>query len=152
VTTYAVRPFRAADVEAMELLEEIRALLKEAGILETAGETFARSGPAFTALADGVLLGSAGLILHWKGVAEVWLLPTPYIADHPLFVFRSFRRCLWEMIRLHRLRRVQALVSADVPINHRWVERLGFTLEGAMPRYGPFGETHLRYALLPEVF
>ena len=37
-------------------------------------------------------------------------------------------------------------VHAEFSTSRRWVERLGFAFEGAMPGYGPGGPPHHRHA------
>jgi hypothetical protein len=44
---------------------------------------------------------------------------------------------------------VQAGVVAEHGAGRRFVEHLGFTEEGLMPKFGPRGETFAKYVLFP---
>lgn len=106
-------------------------------------------GVAYTGFVDGEIAGCAGVLVQWPGMGEAWAILTDVGRAHPIFVHRVVSRTLREIIVHSRLRRVQADVVAAFAVGRRWVERLGFEFESAMPRYGPKGEDFVRYRILP---
>lgn len=113
------------------------------------GEMYAKAGPCFAGFVDGELAAVAGVVLGlvpWGGVGEAWAVLTDLGRAHPLFVHRRVVRALKAIIREHNLHRVQATVLEPFTVGATWCEALGMVQEGRMPRYGPEGETMLRYA------
>lgn len=90
-----------------------------------------------------------GMFLLWTGVGEYWFHGTWEAAQHPVPVFRNAKRLVDTWARLHRLHRLQVTVEEQFAVSVRFVEALGFTLEGRMERYGPNQETFLRFVRLP---
>jgi len=64
---------------------------------------------------------------------------------------RTVRRLLRELAVLGNYRRVQCHVAPDFPEAVRLVEWLGFKYESTAEKYGPQGQTLLRYVYFPEV-
>lgn len=105
----------------------------------------ATRGPAHTLRIDRQIAACYGIAVLWPGLGEAWAILTPLGKRHPLVVTRAIARALDRTMRLWRLRRVQADVSAMNSSACRWVELLGFVRESTMPRFGPHGETFYRY-------
>lgn len=145
-----VEPFRAADLAEMVMAERDLARLKLAGSLEALGHVFETRGPSWTLRIDDLIIGSGGVTILWPGVGEAWILQSIFAGQYPLASFRAIREGLKAGIRSHGLRRIQSVVHHSIPRDQRWVVRLGFDFEGIMSRYGPEGDTYLRYALLPQ--
>ena len=108
-----------------------------------------REGPAYSGLLDGALLGSAGVLIPWRGLGVAWAVISPLGRQHPVMVHRTVVRALRRIIDEHGLRRVEATVLADTALHARWVEAMGFEREAIMPAWGPEGETAYKYVLYP---
>jgi hypothetical protein len=118
--TPTVRAFRAEDAEHL-LNRDGTQLTRQAFLRQAA------SGPSFTACVDEQPIGCAGVILLWPGVGSCWMLVTDELSTHGLWLTRTVKTFLREMIRVHRLHRLEATsVNGD---NGRWLEVLGFTSE-----------------------
>lgn len=109
-----------------------------------------REGLAWTAIADGKVVGCGGIKLFWDGVGEAW---AAYPADRRRWAFaiaRITKRMLRTIMREHHLRRVQAVVVEGFPCGMRFARWLGFTLEGRMARYAPDGQDAYLYSLVGD--
>lgn len=103
------------------------------------------SGAAFTAIEEeGQIIGCAGLQPLWKGVMEAWIIVSPLIVKHKLWLFKTLRLVLDNMQIGHKINRIQASPVDGSP-TEKLVTMLGFKWEGHMPCYGPNGEDHVRY-------
>jgi hypothetical protein len=108
-----------------------------------AGET---SGPAWTLIVDGRVIGCGGVMLLWPGVGEGWMLPGTDTHRHKLALHRTVGRQIVELQDHERLRRLQTIVNVNYPESARWLSRLGFENEGLMKRFGVNGDDYWRLA------
>ena len=137
-------PFRAAHLMQFDAREvggedcRLLAELKE------------RSGPAVTAIQDGVILGCGGVAVGWPGVGACWAHFSEALFRHRIWATRMTRGLLAEAVLAHRLHRLETTVLADSLANRRWAEALGFTPEtGGLARaYTPDRQDVLRYERL----
>ena len=88
-----------------------------------------RLGPCFTFEYEGILLGCVGAIGLLPGVASVWMALTDHAASHGLWLTKTIKAMLADLIRAFGLHRVEALVLVTSARNQRWIEMLGFTCE-----------------------
>lgn len=88
---------------------------------------------------DRVIL--CGGVLTSLGMGTVWAVLSADAGRHMLALHRATERYL----EMQQLRRIEAAVQKGFMPGCRWAELLGFRFEGEMPRYGPNGETYLRY-------
>jgi len=111
---------------------------------------YAEAGPAFTGrIADGRILACAGLMVQVPWVADGWMLPTPLVRQYPLAFHKTVRDAFGQLVAGLRLTRVQVAVDAGIASRCAWIERMGFTKEGTMRKFGPHGETMHLYAIFP---
>ena len=109
------------------------------------------AGPAFTAICDGQVLGCAGLILPWPGIGLAWMELSEQADQYRLWLTKVTRRVLTDLMRAHRLHRVEVVVLADSPRNQRWIEALGFTRENGRARaYSTDRRDVIRYERVKE--
>ena len=106
------------------------------------------NGPAWTGFEEETMLGSAGVILRWPGLGYAWAVLTPAGRRRPIPVHRGVRRHFEDIIVKESLRRIDAEVLQVDRIACRWLERLGFQVDGEMPAFGPRGEPFVRYVRL----
>lgn len=86
-------------------------------------------GPAFTAIVNDRPIVSAGMIILWPGVGHAWVVIGD-IKGHGLWVTRTVKRVLGDIIRGCELHRVEATVLTDAKEHHKWVKLFGFEPEG----------------------
>lgn len=111
---------------------------------------YATAGPAFTGrLEDGRLLGCAGLMVQVPWVADGWMIPTDLVRKYPIAFHKVVREAFCQLVSSLQLARVQVAVDASMPSRCAWIERMGFTREGLMRKFGPHGEAMYLYALIP---
>ena len=146
-----VEPFRKEHAFEIVFGDHAYQELKPVHHLADAYTTFESGGPGFTGRLDGRILGCAGLLVHWPGVAHAWVLASKDVPHHPVTFHREIAFRFPPFIQELKLWRVQAEVDEAYDIGRRWARRMGFQEEGTMPLYGPTGQTYIRYALLiPE--
>lgn len=108
-------------------------------------------GPAVTALDGDMILGCAGLLLPWPGIAIAWMVLSEQIGEHGVWMTKMVKRFLDDMIRCYALHRIEAVVLADNERNRRWIERLGFTRENGCARaYTQDRRNAIRYEWVRE--
>lgn len=100
------------------------------------------NGPAVSAFdGDRILIcGGIAKITNTNGVC--WALLSEEAGKH----MHSLHFAVKRFITLQPWRRLEASVEKNFSAGCRWVQLLGFEMEGEMRGYGPNGETHLRYA------
>jgi hypothetical protein len=108
-------------------------------------ENLAR-GPAFT-LTNGQPIACGGILIMWKGVGEGWVVTSHLVEEHPILFAKTVWRGLEDIIKKHKLERVQTLVDAEHKVSQKWVTRMGFHKEGLMVKYIG-GRDYFRYALI----
>lgn len=109
--------------------------------------------PAFTALFEDKIVGVGGLLILWDGVGEMWLMLTADCKREGIFgimALQAIKDKVDELIREHKMRRVQCTVRVDFPKARKMVEALGFTLEGLMRCYCPDGSDVWLFARITE--
>lgn len=102
------------------------------------------SGPAFTGIHEGRVLGCAGLVKQWENRAIAWALLSGDIGNEFVRIHRAVHRFL----ELTSFDRVEAHVDADFEQGHRWIHMLGFKQEGYMKQFNPNGGDAVLYARL----
>ncbi len=135
-----IRPFQYADALS----------LQPPGVLEDDYRDWAwenyNKGPAWTGFVDGVLVGCAGIRILWRGCGEGWVAVCPDAKAYREFIYEAIPPYLAQIIRDHRLHRVQAHVLVDNPVHVRFVENLGFEREGVLRAYDPQRNDYFLYA------
>lgn len=109
--------------------------------------------PAFTALFEGEIVGIGGMIILWEGVGEMWLMLTANCKREGVFgiiAFEAIKKKVDELIKEHKMRRVQCTVRVDFPKARKMVVALGFQLEGLMKKYCPDSCDVWLYARITE--
>jgi len=89
---------------------------------------------------DGRVLACFGVWPHWPGVGRAWSdLTAESLREHPKALHRAVMEELAGEIERNEFRRVEAIVAADHEAGQRWMDHLGFQLEGVMSNYGVGG-------------
>lgn len=138
-----VRDFRPEDVDGLEPPEVHVRSLEAIGDWRKMIRTSAATGPCWTALHEGRVLGVAGLGVHWEGRAEAWCL---LAREVPTRLWPAIHRAALRGIEAAGFRRVEATAKQGFEPAGKWLRMLGFVPEGVMPAYGPDGADHMRWA------
>jgi len=130
-------PFRPAHLESL-IPQEAQSMALPYMNREH-GEQLVCSGPAFTGIAGGRIIGCAGLVAAWPNRAIAWTVmarstPTLFLRAH-----RAIRRFLDDQA----VRRIETYVVSDFDAGHRWVRALGFVREaGPLRQFDPLGNSY----------
>jgi len=109
-------------------------------------------GPAYTlAIKDEIILCGGVMLIGWQR-GEAWTLFAKNFRKYPISCFKACKWVIAEAIREHKLRRVQAVIEPCIDRAREFIERLGFTQEGTLRRFGPEGEDFAMYAKIVEEF
>lgn len=103
-------------------------------------------GPALTLLdKDKRILACFGIVFVGPKTAEAWALMGDDTRKNMKSIHKAAKWCLEEAHKRYGVRRLQAAISSERPTAMRWAQKLGFNPEASMPRFGPDGETFIRY-------
>ena len=105
----------------------------------------------YTAIFEGLIVGVGGLVIHWEGVAEVWLMLTDNCKKdgfHGVIALTAIKDKMEELIKINNIRRAQATVRIDFPQAIKMIEFFGFKNEtpNAMEQYCPDKGDAYRYS------
>lgn len=108
-----------------------------------------RGGPAFTAVAGEFILGCGGVLLVWPGVGSAWMNLSEAVFLYRIWLTRTVKRALEDIMRAHNLHRLEAAVLANSERNRKWIESLGFRPEGGVARaYTQDRQDAVRYEMV----
>lgn len=98
----------------------------------------------WTAIENGKVLGSAGLIPVWQGHTHAWAL---LAADCGPAGMLLLTRAILRMLKM-QAGRIQTVVEADFVEGQRWMKVLGFTREtpDVMRKWYPDGSDAILYS------
>jgi len=103
-------------------------------------------GPALTLLGDDKqILACFGIIFVGPKTAEAWAMVGDDVKANAKSIHKAAKWCLEEAHKRYEIRRLQAAISESRPTARRWAQKLGFRAESFMPKFGPDGETFIRY-------
>ncbi len=105
-------------------------------------------GLVFTIIHEEQPISVCGAIELWPGVAEIWFLTTEYVDEHKTFFYRQVINLMNHVQKEMNLHRMQCTVETDFVQCQKWLEGLGFIIEGVMLMYGPDKKNHYRYSKL----
>lgn len=110
---------------------DIRAVLNRDGSTIDLDRTLVqmRSGPAFAAEVEGVVIGCAGVVIPWPGTGMCWMMLAKEAARYACWLTRTTKRILTDLCRAFGLHRLEAMALHDSDRNQRWFRALGFTVE-----------------------
>ncbi len=105
-------------------------------------------GTSFTAYHRGRIIGCAGIRILWQGVGEAWVFFDQSITECAKEAYYYVGRYMRSIASEHSLHRIQAFVAANDHAAIRYVDNLGFRVEGKLERYGPSGDDYFLYAIV----
>jgi hypothetical protein len=104
------------------------------------------TGPAFTLMEEGRVLGCGGLVIEGDE-GKAWMFLSDGLRARPMLLHRTVKRALPALVRSYRLRGVSAEAHCKFAAARQWLERLGFRYEADLPRYAGTTENYARYCL-----
>jgi len=104
-----------------------------------------REGPAFTVIVNDKPIACAGVMLVRPGVGYAWTVFSHDFLNYRLYVTRSLRRALRDIVKGCALHRVEAQTLEDNYVNRKWLEHLGFEVEGIAHDYTSDRRNVVRY-------
>lgn len=130
-----VVPFRAIHLAGIRWPEEEYVRLMG----QQAVEIYERN-PAWTGTCNGRFVAAAGIVVPYRGLGEAWAIAGPLVHSHRTFFHRTIKAGILGIAQALGIRRLQVTVRADFTVSHEWVQRLGFTFEARLAKYGVKGE------------
>ena len=103
----------------------------------------------FTAIFKDEIVAVGGIVIHWPGMAEVWMIITNHCNKNGLYgivTLGAIREKMEELIKDNNIIRAQATVRIDFPVAKKMIEFLGFQQEGLLRQYCPDRCDAYRYA------
>jgi hypothetical protein len=110
-------------------------------------QEIARTHDAHTALDDGLVFCSAGVVSIWPGRAQVWAIVSRNTdRRRMLWLHRQALAWLDQLQESVEFRRIEAVARVDHPAANRWLVMLGFEKEGHLGCYDADGNDHNLYS------
>lgn len=134
-------PFKAEHLEMIEL-QPHQAGFSTYIAQKQYGKSLEQGSESFTAIADGKVVGCAGLVFQWEQRALAWALLSHDAGKHMISIVRKIDKYL----NFRDVRRVEATAICGFKPGARLLEMLGFKYEGLAEKYTPDGEDVLMYA------
>ena len=142
--------FHVKHLEILEMREEEKnGIFTLNDIYERIERLAENSILAFTMIYDGRIITCAGFVELWPGVAEIWQIPSKYVAQNPVLFARDIRRFLEEIINTFKWHRVETKCPVD-DLHDRWMKWLGFECEGHLKKFSHDKKDVKQYARLIE--
>jgi RimJ/RimL family protein N-acetyltransferase len=108
----------------------------------------------YTCIHDGHIVAIGGIKMFFEGVGESWVMFTEYVKTEGVWgimASRVIQNKLEELMAELKVRRCEANVRADFPVALRFVEALGFTLDGERKQWFPGGTSAMLYSKVTNV-
>ena len=107
--------------------------------------------PSSALIGRGQVLACAGLVPHWPGRAEAWMLVTRAARKRDLV--QAVRRCQVALNAaqcLPEFRRIEMYVRASEPWACRFAHSLGFLAEGVLRAWDPEGRDMILFSRISQ--
>jgi len=109
------------------------------------------AGYAYTGVHNDNIIGCGGIYILWHGCGEAWATYPLSFRSNIYTVWKYTKKMLQNIIKEHKLHRVQAIARSDFPGGINWLKHLGFEIEGTLRRYCPNGEDAYMCAILTDI-
>lgn len=102
---------------------------------------------SYALLVGGRLLGAGGVVVHWHGLAEGWLLPSSLCSRRDLVLATRAMRTWFDRLQAHPVfRRLEVRISAAASWRACWAKAIGFDAGQLLEAWGPDGSDHYLHA------
>jgi len=138
-------PFEMIHLKAIDLREYEANL----GFLKNLDEDYFKQmelqNNAHTILLDGVILACWGYNFMWKGVCELWTIPSKYIEENGQVYAKVTKQQFRKFEKIYNFHRIQMTTLAD-KAHIRWMKFLEFKREGILHKYSEHGDNFIMWA------
>lgn len=107
-------------------------------------------GPGFTAFVDDKVLACAGVLVERPGVGFAWTVFGHDFPRYAVWLTRTIKLALRDIIRGCKLHRVEAHVLESQSVERKWIELFGFEPESVAHEYTSDRRHVVRYEFLPD--
>jgi len=131
-----VRNMTVSDIPSLKLSEE---WMRDRYI------PYLESGsPSYIVENEGRPLCAFGCVLLWDGVCEVWY--NLISREKTISQIRIIKKYLKEQAESLKIRRMQATIKCSSLVGRKFIEAMGFTLEGKLKKFMPDYSDAFMYA------
>ena len=103
-------------------------------------------GKAETLVIDDKVICCFGIINLWRGVGEIWLLPSVYVTNYRKTFHKTIINVLNNEQKNNKLHRIQSVCDIRNQVTINWHKHLGFTEEGILRKYDKAGRDYIMMA------
>lgn len=109
-------------------------------------------GDCVTGVHNGVIWGVGGVVVHYEGMGEFWLmLAKGFNKDLAgSSILKQIMLFVEDKIELHNLHRAQAVIRSDFDVAIKMIHFLGFEREGLLKQYLPNRTDAFMYSRIKE--
>jgi hypothetical protein len=140
-----VRPWKKGDTQRLAL-QQNQQYDPESLNEDTDFSDLAEQGLALTFEDGEEVLMIAGLVPQWTNRAIAWTLISKNAGRH----FVEMHRYVENFLNNSEFRRIESMVDVGFVAGHRWMQMLGFEVEGYMRAYQPSGADMVLYARIKQ--
>lgn len=126
---FKVIPFKKEHIEVMDVRDHESNILNN-DVLSKLEKT----SIAFTGVVNGKIISCGGIIVVFKGVAELWQIPSIYVSEITIKYARYIRKWIELMRQEFQLYRMET-ICLDDDLHNRWMRFLGFEREGVKRKF-----------------
>lgn len=101
----------------------------------------ARPGEKWALIAGDRAIAMGGAMPLWPGVMSTWLVASEELPGHGLELLRAVRQ-LHEALAKDGVRRFQTVCMSGYTVGRRFLDRLGYVVEGHARAFGKRGEDY----------
>ena len=102
----------------------------------------------YTCFVDDEPFFIGGLVMRWPGVGEFWGLGSRDIDRRPKLFIKLTKTILEQLITHYSLHRAEAHCWAGYPHGLKWLQKLGFKIEGLRSSWSPNKHDYYQLARL----
>lgn len=142
-----IRPYRAVDAIELKAKSGIFGANYWCNFEQDA-KSAELSGPGYTAMMNGEIIGCGGVRVFWNGCGEAWALFPPEIKHLKRELITLTKEYLDLIVRAYKLRWIQATPKKSFNGSVILLKHLGFKFKCELEGYAPDGEDCVLYALV----
>jgi RimJ/RimL family protein N-acetyltransferase len=124
-------PFEPKHLDEIELQPHEKEMFNAQGFLQVATGTAATT---YSFIHKGALIAIGGYYEKWKGVVELYIVPSVHFTKYPIAVLKETQNMYDEVTADISIHRIES-ACLDDPTRSRFMEYWGFKLEGTMRQY-----------------
>ncbi len=142
-----VIPFHPEHVKLMDIRDSELGVLLCFQDIEQRLKVISKYGVCGTIMWGNIILGVMGYMELWKGVCEVWVIPSKSVPEHSVIFAKRIKKSLKLLRQTKYFHRIQTTSLANKKQN-RFFKWLGFKDEGDLDCYSSKKETYKMWAIV----